>query len=308
MSMPMKPKTIICPTDFTDLSNHAVSYGIVLAKEFGAKLYLCHIVDLSYASKYSESLNPSEVEDRITDYASERFQASIGGHTVEWEPLISKGRTSDEITGLAQKTNANLVISATNGRSGFNRFILGSVTESLMRTLTCPLLVLRGPQRHFIVSENQETKLDRILVACDFSPHSNLCFQYGLSLAQEFGSELHLAHVVETPVYKNKLKSAKKISEDQQDGLRKELDEKLTSMISREKQSSCSPTKILLAGQPYEELTKYAVTNNIDLMILGVRGQTLKETLHLGSTTDRVVRQAPCPVLSVCPACSKLWY
>ena len=63
----------------------------------------------------------------------------------------------------------------------------------------------------------------------------------------------------------------------------------------------CTPKTILLAGHPHEELTKYAVVNEIDLIVLGVRGHSLVETMFVGSTTDRVVREAPCPVLSVRP-------
>jgi nucleotide-binding universal stress UspA family protein len=56
-----------------------------------------------------------------------------------------------------------------------------------------------------------------------------------------------------------------------------------------------------LAGHPHQELTKYAVVQRMDLIVLGVRGHGLVETLLVGSTTDRVVREAPCPVLTVRP-------
>ena len=55
----------------------------------------------------------------------------------------------------------------------------------------------------------------------------------------------------------------------------------------------------LLEGQPYEEIVTYAESNDIDMIVLGVRGHGLVKTLFLGSTTDRVVRRSPCPVLSV---------
>ncbi|MDZ7699625.1 MAG: universal stress protein [Deltaproteobacteria bacterium] len=61
------------------------------------------------------------------------------------------------------------------------------------------------------------------------------------------------------------------------------------------------PITVLLAGKPHEELTKYAVVNNMELVVMGVRGRSLVETLFVGSTTDRLARQAPCPILSVRP-------
>jgi nucleotide-binding universal stress UspA family protein len=72
-------------------------------------------------------------------------------------------------------------------------------------------------------------------------------------------------------------------------------------MIPEESAVWCQPKTILLAGRPYEEIIKYALLNTIDLIILGIRGRNLLEVLMTGSTTDRVSRQGPCPVLSVCP-------
>ena len=99
--------------------------------------------------------------------------------------------------------------------------------------------------------------------------------------------------------YKDLLKPAREEKEEFQQDLRKKLREKLTGMLPEEADNWCTPKTTLLAGQPHEELTKYAVVHDIDLIVLGVRGYSLVETLFVGSTTDRVVRQAPCPVLSV---------
>ena len=306
--MQMKLDKILCATDFSDAANHAVLYGIALAKKFEAKLYMCHIIDLSYADAYGEFLGSQKVEDRIMNYANERLQGSIGGQPVNWEPLISKGSISDEIARMVEEFGVNLAISATHGRSGLKRLILGSVTERLMRTLSCPLLVVRSLQHDFVSPKDRQIKLNRILVGCDFSPHSSLSFQYALSLAGEFGCELHLVHVLENTIYGDLLKSAAKSKGEKQHALHNELNDKLTRMIPEVTHSGHPPRTSLLAGEPYQELTKYALKHDIDLIVLGVRGQGLKETLHLGSTTDRVVRQASCPVLSVCPTCSKLWF
>jgi len=77
---------------------------------------------------------------------------------------------------------------------------------------------------------------------------------------------------------------------------------KLMNMVPEEAGVWCTPKVVLLAeGPAYEKLTEYAEEQHIDLIILGIRGHNLVETLLVGSTTTRVVRQAPCPVLSVCP-------
>lgn len=299
--MRVQLKSIICATDLSDFSNHAVSYGISLAKELGVKLYVCHVVDISYAAVYGKGSGPAEQESRIMNYAHEHLKRSVGEQPVDWEPLITKGHPANEIVRMAEEKNVDLAISASHGRSGLKRLILGSVTDRLMRTLPCPLLVVRRPEHDFVAPTNEEIRLKRIFVGCDFSPDSSLAFQYGLGLAQEFQSELHLIHVIEPPVYKYLLKPAIDSGEGLEQDLRDRFNEKLRNMVPEEARNWCTTKTILLPGRPHEELTKYAVINDADLIVLGVRGHGLIEMLFVGSTTDRVVRQAPCPVLSVRP-------
>jgi len=184
------------------------------------------------------------------------------------------------------------VITATHGRSGLTRFLLGSVTERLLRTLTCPLLVVRSPEHDFVAPAGDQIELRRVLVGCDFSPDSSLALQHALSLAQEFEAELHLMHVLEPSTG---------LAEELQRSLMDALQQRLSALIPEAAQTWCRVTTTLSVGQPHEELSQYAVNHDIDLIVLGVRGHSLVERLLVGSTTDRVLRQAPCPVLSVHP-------
>jgi nucleotide-binding universal stress UspA family protein len=295
-------KRILCATDFSDFSNHAIPYGIALAREFKAKLYVSHVIDLSSAAIYGEAVFAlEEQQNRMTTYAHNEMTRLIGSEAVDWEPLITVGNPGNEIARLAADKQVDLAIAASHGRSGLKRLILGSVTERLMRTLPCPLWVVRSPERGFLAPASQAIQIKRILVGCDFSPDSSLAFEYGLSLAQEFLAELHLAHVVEPPIYDNLVKPSESRESFRQQ-LRNTVQEKLNSMVPGEARVWCKPVTALLAGRPHEELIKYALVNDIDLIVLGVRGRSLVETLLIGSTIGRVVRGAPCPVVSVQPA------
>jgi len=294
-------KRILCATDFSDFSNHAIPYGIALAREFKAKLYVSHVIDLSSAAIYGEAVFAlEEQQSRMTAYAQKEMTRLMGQQELDWEPLITVGNPANEIARLAADKQVDLAIAASHGRSGLKRLILGSVTERLMRTLPCPLWVVRSPERGFVTPATQAVQLKKILVGCDFSPDSSLAFEYGLSLAQEFQADLHLAHVVEPPLYDDLIKPSE-TREPFRQRLQKTVQEKLTAMVPEEARTWCNPVTTLLAGQPHEELIKYAVVNDLDLIVLGVRGHSLVETLFVGSTTDRVLRKAPCPVLSVQP-------
>jgi nucleotide-binding universal stress UspA family protein len=296
----MQFKNILCATDFSDFSNRTVNYGIALAKEFDSKLFVCHVIDLSSVAIYGEfQLDPVGLQDRIMNDANEQLQELIGKQQIDWEPLISVGHAADEISRIVEEKGIDLVISATRGRSGLKRIILGSVTERLMRTLSCPLLVVHSPDKEFVAPDDQEVHIKNILIGCDFSPDSGAAFDYGLSLAQEFQSELHLAHVIETSIYQELHKTESPVEEEIQKEVQTRLIQKLQEMVPEEARNWCKPRTSLLDGHPYEELASYAEKHDMDMIVLGTRGHGLVKSLLIGSTTDRVVRRAPCPVLSV---------
>ena len=127
--MRVQMKNILCATDFSDFSNHTIPYGVALAKEFDAKLYICHVIDLSSIAIYGEfQLNPVDQQNRIRKQATEQLDHIIGEQPVKWEPLITVGHTADEVSRLVEEKGIDLVIAATRGRSGLKRLILGSVT------------------------------------------------------------------------------------------------------------------------------------------------------------------------------------
>ena len=300
--MRVEIKTVFCTTDISDFSNHSISWGMALAKEFRAKLLVCHVIDFPAAVTYGDGpIFFMDQQNQAMDNALQEIRHLIGDQPVQWEPLITIGHAADEITRLAEEKGADLVISATHGRSGLKRLIVGSVTERLMRTLHCPLMVVRGPKHDLSILTDHTVNFQKILVGCDFSEDSDLAFQYGLSLAQEFQSELHLVHVKEPTIYTEWLKTSVDLEETLYHALDDRIRGKLKKMIPKEAAHWCMPKIDLLEGKPNEELIGYAKENQISLIVLGVRGQGLVERMFVGSTTDRVIRQAPCPVLSVCP-------
>jgi nucleotide-binding universal stress UspA family protein len=269
-------KKILCATDFSDFSNHTINYGVALAKEFGSRLIICHVIDLSSVAIYGEfQLDPIGQQNRIIEDAQDQLEALTGDQPLDWEPMITVGKPADEILRAVEEKNIDLVISATRGRTGLKRLILGSVTERMMLTLPCPLLVLRSPEHEFVSAADQAIKLKKILVGCDFSPDSGQAINHGLSLAQEFEAELHLANVIEASAQPNLLKSESSAAEEIQEDYRNLVSQKLKELVPEEARNWCTPQTSILEGQPYEELTKYAESNDIDMMVMGIRGHSL---------------------------------
>jgi len=298
--MRVQMKRIVCATDLSDFANKTIPFGVALAREFEARLFVCHIVDVPSSAIYGQAyLDRVDIQNQALEYAHGRLAQLIDEHAVNWKPVIQIGHTSDEIARVASEEGADLVIAATHGRSGLKRFLLGSVTERLMRTLPCPLLIVRGPDQVADINIEQPFRFKRILVGIDFSTDSALALKHALSLAQEFESELILAHVIEPPVYKELVVPSVEHGEELQNILHERLKTKLANMVPDDARNWCDPQILLLDGQSADELVHHAVVSDTDLIVLGSRGLSLVETLFVGSTTDRVARQAPCPVLSV---------
>ncbi len=293
---------VLCAIDLSDASDRAIAYGIALAREFQAHLLICHCIDLPAPSIYGEAyLAPEEQLNRNIDYAGRWIAERMENCGVAWEPLLVVGHAADEINRVARERSADITLTATRGRRGLKRLLLGSVTERLMRTLPCPLLVIPSGQDNDEAAPCAGLRFKKIMVGCDFSPDADLAFRNALHMAQEFQAELHLVHIIETPLYTETLKPVFAHRTVSPVVIQEFLQSKLDGLVPEEARHWCQPVTALEEGQPYARLLRYAEEQAIDLIVLGVRGHGLMGTLFVGSTTDRIIRQASCPVLSVCP-------
>ena len=249
-------------------------------------------VDVKTLLEHNETaLDVEALQNLNIRNAQELLENIVKDLATENEIIIRQGTPADEISRLASEQKADMVITATHGKSGFKRFLLGSVTEKLMKTLHCPLLVLPMQGNDVRSSAGFEMKLKKILVGCDFSPDSKLAVDYGLSLAQEFQAELYLSHVIKPSLYK-----------DEREGFnefRSRLERQLNNMVPDACRDWCTAKTTLLDGEPYIALLNCAKEQDIDMVVLGIRGHTLLEKLLVGSTTDRLIRHSHVPVLAV---------
>ncbi len=291
--MRIQPKKILSAIDFSTFTDTIFSYSVALCKKYDAKLTLVHVTsDLKALLEHNETaLDIGALQEENIRYAQELLEDRVKDLPIENEIIIGQGTPADVISRLASEQQADMVITATHGKTGFKRFLLGSVTEKLIKTLHCPLLVLPPQEQGLIPTAAVEIKLKKILVGCDFSPDSKLAVDYGLSLAQEFQAELHLSHVIKPSLYENEREGINQ--------LRDRLEKKLDSMVPEACRDWCTAKTALLDGEPYLALMDYAKAQKMDMLVLGIRGHTLWEKLLVGSTTDRLIRHSAIPVLAV---------
>jgi nucleotide-binding universal stress UspA family protein len=141
--------------------------------------------------------------------------------------------------------------------------------------------------------------LDKILFATDFSESSAHAFEYALTLAQKFGARLLIIHVINEPVDLRGFY----VPHVSFENLEKEIEEGAEKMM----QKFCSTAiqgfsnfeTAIVAGIPYEEILKRAADEKVSLIVMGTQGRSGIDHLLFGSTAERVVRKATCPVMTV---------
>ena len=293
---------IFCATDLSDFSNSAVIQAIGMAKEFGAALHICHVIDLPMVTMHGAAfVYPEDQIEEMRSGALDQIKGLVRESDLEWHALVEIGPVASTLCRLAAEKKAEVAIVSTHGHKGLKRLFLGSVTERLLRTINCPLLVVTPADKPATMAPQfKGFGFKQMMVGCDFSADSDRAVAFGFSLAQEFQAIIHLVHVVEPFVYRDAMLPEGTIAEaltEKATGCRQRLE----SMVPDEANNWCQVKIACTAGKPFQALKTYASDHRIDLIVLGVRGHSLVETMLLGSTTDRLIRGVSCPVLSVCP-------
>ena len=143
------PKKILCPTDFSEGSQAAISQATELARQFGAMIYLLHVIPIqtSLPTDPISSFNMAEATDILQEQAKRNLQDSAeklqhAGLTTR--AIVLMGEAASAIVETAEREQVDLIVIATYGKTGWRRLAFGSVTEKVVRLATCPVLTIRG--------------------------------------------------------------------------------------------------------------------------------------------------------------------
>ena len=156
MISPENIHRILIAVDDSSYSDQAVNYGVLLAKNLGSKITLVHVDEIPISSPYSADplLNesPAMIPElmHIQEEASKLLFIKIKeqhGDVVELSTVTRIGRIQDEILSVADDCKADMIILGTHGRTGFDHFISGSVSESVARKAKCPVLIIPNPEK-----------------------------------------------------------------------------------------------------------------------------------------------------------------
>src|SRR6202142_1088560 len=199
-------KVILCPIDFSEFSVRAYRHALSLAEHYRARLVAHHVVELWQHPAVSFAATAALLDEycqSLRENGKEKLREFVKKHThneIQPELVVDEGMAADAILAFAKEKKADLIVMGTHGRRGFDRLVLGSVTDRVMRRAPCPVLAVCHPP-HDSTAANKERShvhhLTRILFCTDFSDNSERALNYAVSAATEYDAELTLLHVLE---------------------------------------------------------------------------------------------------------------
>jgi nucleotide-binding universal stress UspA family protein len=279
-------KRILCPVDFSGHSTQALQLAGGLAGAFDAELIVLHAQQFEFpiyftvaqteALKAQFRKNERAARSYLNEYVNEHLAPSVKRCSV-----LKEGDPVAEILAALKDFRAELMVMGTHERTGLTRVRLGSVMESVLRVADVPVLSV-GPR---ITSPPAGAGFRRVLCSTDLRSRDQPICDWAAKIAEKTGAELIVLHVVE--------KTAGDDSSD--DAIKQKLCEWVTPSI----RDRCTVKEVIRRGNAPEQIVKEAAGSGADLLVLGAYPRRMVETTLFGSTTEALVRVAPCAVLTI---------
>jgi nucleotide-binding universal stress UspA family protein len=287
-------KKILCPVDFFEASVKAFNYALKLAANYDASVHALHVVAPVIPAAYGA---PFSVSDFTADLQKEakrllqKLQARGQKAHVAVTTEVRLGDIDSEILRSVKVQKADLVVMGTHGRRGFERLVMGSVTERMMRHCPMPLLIV-GPVNKGSVSP---PNIRRILLTTDFSEGTPDAVAFALSIAQECQAKLTLLHVLHDV--------AADIAGKYRDPLVRGIETQLQKLVPESALDWCDVETRVEEGLPFKVIPAFVKSGAFDLLVMNIHGKNMLDRALIGSTAERTLRTAAeiCPVLLIPP-------
>lgn len=284
-------KNILFPTDFSDAADAARAHAVEWARRFGARITVLHVrtVFTDDPARIKRELEEAAVEDPL----HEKMGQSLG----EVESVTKLVRSVSQAGGILDflaETPMDMVVMGTHGRGGLTHFLLGSVAEKVVRHAPCPVLTVGHAQEEYRGSPDYK----KILVGFDFSRHSIEAVRHAAELARRFEGGVQALYVLAREVQPAYYDYWSQIARADLADIEEEARKALRDAVLKEGLSEIELHVVTTNSTAQREIVDFAKSNEIDLIVMGTHGLSGFEHVLLGSTTERVVRSASCPVLT----------
>ena len=206
------------------------------------------------------------------------------------------GGAAGTIVDHAVRMAADLLVVGTHGRGGFDRLLLGSVAEKVLRKAPCPILTVPP---HAPSAAPEEVVFKRILCPMDFSPSALQAFGFAVDLARQANGSVTVLHVIEWLAEEEPRAHAHFNVSEYRQHLTADAHARLQALLAEEPRTWCETEEAVVIGRAHREILAMAAAKEADLIAMGAQGRGGVGLALFGSTTQHVVRAATCPVLTV---------
>jgi nucleotide-binding universal stress UspA family protein len=295
---------ILCPVDFAEASQPAIAHALAIARWYGAAvsaLHVCRPMLVSVASVASVGVDGPDADMARLRAATASLVECAGAGGLRIDIVVEAGDPARQILEHARRHAANLIVMGTHGATGFERLILGSVTEKVLRKAQCPVLTV-PPRAH----SGATSPFRQVLCAIDFSSASLEALNYAGALALQSHARLGLLHVVQWPWDEPPAPAPQELPPEQAvawSEYRRYVEAiamaRLATLRRERTPEGVEVAPRVVHGKSYVQILRVAAETRADLIVLGVYGRTAADLMALGSTANQVVRAAECPVLTV---------
>lgn len=280
---------ILIPSDGSDAAKKAVDRALSLAERFDASLHAIHVVKRNEYPERVESEASAELAhygeaalNEIGDRADNR-EVPITTQVIETTEPVHQ-----EIIEYVGTHDIDLVVMGTHGRTGLDRLILGSVAERTLRTSPIPVLTVHD-------ETDIDSDFDAILVPTDGSDTANAAATHAIRLATMTDAAIHVVHVVDLNALTGDYDSGAVLEALEEEGKRA-----VDDVIERAEEADVRSVEAsVLSGTPAKAIVDYANERDVGLVVMGTHGRSGLDRYLIGSVTEKVVRLAEMPVLSI---------
>lgn len=290
-------RNILVPTDFSGAARQALQLAVRLAPP-GCTVHVMHVITPTESDPYSpvrlrpEGQARQRLPEEVTD---ELLQQLVQDVATDHVAVARAWRRASDVVGAildyADTVEAELIVLGTHGRRGLQRFLLGSVAEAIVRRASVPVLTVR---EHARVPE----AIQHILVPTDFSEDARMALREAARWAAHFRARLTLLHVLAPAVIPVSVTEMAALYEVMP-GLQERIQEELTRWIEADVPEAVVSDIRIEEGPVDLTILEQARQDQADLIVMATHGRSGVARWLLGSVTERVLRQAPCPVLTL---------
>jgi nucleotide-binding universal stress UspA family protein len=289
-------RSIVVPTDFSPLAEAAAVRAATFARLNGASVHFVHAPSYRLIINPQEFTVPEAVWEGFRRAALEKLEvarkeAERRGVQVTTAELADSSSVVQAISAAVEAHSADLIVMGTHGHNGFKLAYLGSAAERTLRTVDCPVLAVKED------AAKLEEPISRILLAVDFSAHSDRAIEMAIELGTLLKASLHVIHVYDRAPDHIPYASFFGMEFDQK--VQESASDRLESIRERFKESPVPVAVHFRRGSPSVLISEAAEEMGCQLIIMGTRGNSGLSHVLLGSVAERTLRTAPCSVLTV---------